>query len=183
MNYWTGKKIRLRGIEPEDYELFHGWNKDTEMARNIAWLWFPVSKASQREWATAESQKKGENDEFFFVIETLNGEFVGSINSNTVNRTDGSFRYGIAIIESARRKGYAREALKIFLRYYFEELNYQKVNAEVYEFNESSIILHEKLGFIQEGRLRKSKYSQGRRWDILIYGLTRKEFYEKSEEW
>lgn len=180
MNYWCGKKIRLRGIEPEDYESFYNWNLETETARNIAWLWFPTSKASQQEWARAESLKKGENDEYFFVIETLEGEFVGSINANTVNRTDGSFRYGVGIIETARRKGYAKEAVQILLNYYFNELRYHKVNATVYEFNESSIALHEQLGFVQEGRLRETKYTQGRYWDVIIYGMTSKEFNERK---
>jgi RimJ/RimL family protein N-acetyltransferase len=176
MNYWKGKKIRLRAIEPEDYEHFYNWNLDTETARNIAWLWFPTSKEGQREWARAESLKKGENDEYFFVIETLEGEFVGSINANSVNKIDGSFRYGIGIIEKARKKGYAKEAIKIFLNYYFNELRYHKVNAGVFAFNESSIILHEKLGFKQEGRLREVKYTQGKHWDIVIYGMTKNEF-------
>ena len=107
MNYWEGKKIRLRGIEPEDYEHFYQWNLETETARNLAWLWFPTSRESQRAWAAAESLKKGINDEYFFVIETLSGEFVGSIHSNTVSRIDGSFRYGIGIVERARGQCFA----------------------------------------------------------------------------
>lgn len=178
-NYWSGTKVRLRGIEPEDYDFFYNWNLETETAKNMAWLWFPTSKASQIEWTKVESLKKGENDEYFFVIETLEGEPVGSINANTVNKTDGSFRYGIAIIEKARKKGFAKEAIKIFLNYYFNELRYHKVNAVVYEFNESSRILHEKLGFEQEGRLRQTKYTQGKYWDIIIYGMLKNEFNEK----
>ncbi|MEO0340967.1 MAG: GNAT family protein [Bacteroidota bacterium] len=179
MNYWTGKKIRLRGLEPEDYEFFYNWNQDTETARNIAWLWFPTSKASVQEWAQSESLKKGENDEFFFVIETLDGEPVGSINANSVSKLDGSFRYGVGIVDKARRKGYAKEAIQIFLNYYFNELRYNKVNAGVYEFNENSITLHQKMGFVQEGRLRQTKYSQGKYWDVFIFGMTREEYNQK----
>ncbi len=176
MNYWTGQKIRLRGIEPEDYEFFYHWNQDTETARRIAWLWFPTSKENVKEWAKNESLKKGENDEYFFVIETLAGEPVGSINANMISKIDGSFRYGIGIIEKVRRKGFAKEAISIFLNYYFNELRFNKVNAAVYDFNEDSIRLHEKMGFELEGRLRQIKYSQGRYWDILLYGMTRDEF-------
>ncbi|MEN0004673.1 MAG: GNAT family protein [Bacteroidota bacterium] len=178
MNYWSGTNIRLRGIEPEDYEFFYHWNLDTETARNLAWLWFPTSKESVREWAKAESLKKGANDEYFFVIETVEGEPIGSINSNTVSRLDGSFRYGVAIVEHARRKGYAKEAITLFLNYFFNELRYHKVNAAVYGFNEPSIVLHKRLGFVQEGRLREVKYTQGEHWDMLLFGMTRGEFNE-----
>jgi RimJ/RimL family protein N-acetyltransferase len=40
------------------------------------------------------------------------------------------------------------------MRYYLEELRYQKVNAHVYAFNEGSVTLQEHLGFVQEGRIR-----------------------------
>jgi len=179
VNYWTGAKIRLRSIEPEDEAFFYRWSLETETARNIAWLWFPISKASQQEWTKTESLKKGKNDEYFFVIETLEGKPVGCISTNTVSRVDGSFRYGVGIIAEERRKGFAKEAIQIFLNYYFNELRYHKVNVAIYEFNESSIVLHEKLGFEQEGRLRQTKYTQGKHWDVMIYGMTCQEFNDQ----
>lgn len=45
------------------------------------------------------------------------------------------------------RRGYASDAICIVLRYYFEELRYQKCTVSVYDFNESSLRLHEWLGF------------------------------------
>jgi hypothetical protein len=33
MNFWQGKLIRLRGVEPSDAETFARWNEDSEMAR------------------------------------------------------------------------------------------------------------------------------------------------------
>lgn len=35
MNYWEGQKIRLRSIEPEDYEFFYHWNLDTDTQRDL----------------------------------------------------------------------------------------------------------------------------------------------------
>jgi len=51
----------------------------------------------------------------------------------------GTFGYGISIAAAHRRKGYAAEAIAIVLRYYFEELRYQKVSVQIYSFNEPSI--------------------------------------------
>ncbi|MGI8643788.1 MAG: GNAT family N-acetyltransferase, partial [Thermomicrobiales bacterium] len=56
------------------------------------------------------------------------------------------------------------------------ELRYQKVTVQVYAFNESSIALHEQLGFQREGRLRRLVYTGGQHHDVLMYGLTREEF-------
>ena len=168
----------MRGIELEDLDFFYNWNLETETQRNIAWIWFPTSRANIMEWLKKESVHKGENDEYCFVIEDLSGKPVGTINSNMVNKTDGTFRYGLGIIESERKKGYASEAIKIFINYFFNELRYHKVNAGVYEFNTSSKVLHEKLGFQKEGQLREVKFTDGKYWDMIIYGMTKKEFNE-----
>jgi RimJ/RimL family protein N-acetyltransferase len=46
----------------------------------------------------------------------------------------------------------------------------------VFAFNEGSLILHEKLGFTQEGRLKEMIYINGKHWDEIIFGMTREEF-------
>jgi RimJ/RimL family protein N-acetyltransferase len=62
------------------------------------------------------------------------------------------------------------------LRYYFGELRYQKVVAEVYGFNDDSISFHESLGFVLEGRLRQMIYTGGEYHDMLMFGMTSEEF-------
>jgi RimJ/RimL family protein N-acetyltransferase len=84
--------------------------------------------------------------------------------------------YGLSIRPAHRRQGYAFEAIPLVLRYYFHERRYQKVNAEVYAFNDASVHLHEKLGFVLEGRLRRMIYTNGQFHDALFYGMTREEF-------
>ncbi len=176
MNFWEGKKIRLRSIEPEDYDFFYRWNLETETQMQLDRIWFPSSIERQKKWAEKKSVEHRADDQHFLVIETLDEKPIGSINANQTNRIHGSFKYGIAVHASARRKGYASDALNIFLNYYFNELRYNKVNATVYEFNVASIKLHEKLQFTREGRLRQTIYSNGQFWDELIFGMTKDEF-------
>jgi RimJ/RimL family protein N-acetyltransferase len=38
------------------------------------------------------------------------------------------------------------------VRYYFEELRYQKVSVAIHSYNEESVVLHEKLGLSEKGR-------------------------------
>lgn len=179
MNYWEGERIRLRGLEPEDAETFHALNSDSEMARNFDFLWPPSSLAAVKNWIDEQSKKGAENDEIHCVIETKSGDFVGTINAHHCDRRVGCFQYGLAIHAGQRRKGYASEAVCLLVRYFFEELRYQKVTVTVYSFNEASIQLHERLGFQLEGRLRRTLYTNGRFYDQLYYGMTREEFKEK----
>lgn len=175
-NIFQGKRVRLRGVEPGDWETHFKWNEDTESARTGYEIWFPTSSQSVRAWAEKESQQTGEGEKFRFQIENLDGDLVGTINTHTCDLRCGTFRYGLAILSEHQRKGYASEAIQLVLRYYFEERRYQKVNAEVFSFNEPSIRLHERLGFTVEGRLRRMIYSAGTYHDIIVYGMTKDEF-------
>jgi len=67
----------------------------------------------------------------------------------------------------------------LVLKYYFEELDYQKVTVQIYAFNEASLKLHKKLGFQQEGCLRRMIYTDGTYHDEIIFGLTVEEFKER----
>ncbi len=175
-NIFEGKLIRLRGIEPSDWEKHAQWDRDTEMARLTYEIPFPQSAAWAQEWAEREAKRGAENDQFRFQIETLDGVLVGSINTHTTHPRNGTFSYGISIIDEHRRKGYAAEAIRLLLSYFFNERRYQKCNAEVYAFNQPSMRLHERLGFTLEGRLRRMIYTGGAFHDALIYGITREEF-------
>lgn len=178
-NFWQGAQIRIRGIEPEDAETLHRWNFDGETARMVDFLWPPTSLAGTRAWAQRMATQEFKDDQFHGIIESNQGEMVGLFNSHSTNRRTGTFSYGISIGEAYRGRGYASEAIVLLLRYFFEELRYQKVNATVYSCNDASMALHEKLGFMLEGRLRRMVFTRGHYYDELLYGMTQEEFTER----
>jgi RimJ/RimL family protein N-acetyltransferase len=175
-NVFEGRLVRLRGIEPEDWETFHAWNQESESARRMYFIPFPVSKEYVRQWAAKQAAQNGDGDEFFFVIESLAGEIVGSINSAQCDRRNGAFSYGVGIRPEHRRRGYAAEAIQLLLGYFFRELRYQKATTRVYSFNLPSLALHDRLGFVREGRLRRMRYTDGQYHDELLFGMTAEEF-------
>lgn len=177
-NLFRGQLVRLRAVEVTDWEYFYAMDDlTTEFGRTTDEVWFPSSREGVRAWTESQSKRSEGGDEFRFVIEALeSGDMVGTLNTHTINQRVGTFMYGIAISPERRRKGYAAEAVRLMLRYYFDEKRYQKVSAEVYSFNAPSIRLHERLGFTLEGRLRRMVYTAGQFHDALIYGMLREEF-------
>ena len=173
---WQGTRVRLRGVEPGDWETFAAWGGDDFTARRSFEIDFPMS----REWIKQRTEKtavaRPENDCFRWLIETIDGQPVGTINTHGCDRRVGSFSYGLVIAAAHQRRGYAREAVQLVLRYYFEELNYQKVTVDVYDYNEASRRFHESLGFTLEGRIRRTVYTDGKHHDEFVYGLLREEF-------
>ena len=173
---WQGKLVRLRAVEPEDWEQFFEWDQDTEFDRLTYFITFPRSREATKQWTAESATAKPRSDEYRWVIENLEGEFVGTINTHTCDSRWGTFQYGLAIGRDHWRKGYASEAIRLVLAYFFWELRYQKVNVTVYGFNESSLKLHQKFGFQEEGRLRRMIYTEGVYYDSFILGMTREEF-------
>jgi RimJ/RimL family protein N-acetyltransferase len=129
---WQGRLVRLRAVEPGDWQHFSEWGTDTEFARYDYNIWFPWSREHSHKW-TAELATSGpKSHEYRWVIETLEGEFAGTLNSHTCDPRAGTFRYGVAIRREHWRKGYAAEAIRLVLAFFFRELRYQKVNVEIY---------------------------------------------------
>ncbi|MCL5999388.1 MAG: GNAT family N-acetyltransferase [Chloroflexi bacterium] len=175
-NIWQGKNVQLRAMEQEDWEVFHKNDEDAEEARLCYEIPFPRSSAGARKWAAEVAQTPPHNDVYRLVIESAPGEVVGTLNTMACDRRCGTFKYGIAIFRPHWRKGYASEAIRLLLRYYFQELGYQKVTVHVYAFNDASLKLHQKLGFQIEGRLRRMIYTNGAYHDEYVLGLTSDEF-------
>lgn len=183
--YWQGKLVRLRATEPEDAEHFYQINLERDVDRNLEMVWPPSSRARTRKFTEEASNGGFQNGwDCKFEIEALDtGEHVGSIDTHHTDIRQGTFEYGLSVREQYRGRGYAAEAIILVLRYYFQELRFQKANPGVFDFNESSIRLHEKLGFVLEGRRRRQGYSNGEFHDLLLYGMTDDEFRELHAEY
>jgi RimJ/RimL family protein N-acetyltransferase len=89
-------------------------------------------------------------------------------------------RLGIGSVED-RRKGYGSQALRLLLRFAFAELNLFRVSADVAEYNEGAIALMKKFGFTEEVRRRQSLERNGRRWDLLVFGLLKDEWLKQAK--
>lgn len=184
--YWDGKLVRLRALEADDWEHFYLNNLERDVDRNLEMVWPPTSRTRQKQWVEERASTAGFRNgwEFQFLIESLEtGELVGSIDTHHCDIRQGTFEYGLSVREPFRGKGYAAEAILMVLRYYFLELRFQKANPGVFDFNSSSIRLHEKLGFVLEGRRRRQSYSHGQFHDMLLYGMTVEEFRELHPEY
>lgn len=176
MSIWQGERVRLRAVEPEDWEMFWRWNQDDAQARSLDFIPFPLSRAATRQQVAGYAIGRALDDAFRFMIEDAEGQLVGGIATHDCDRRVGAFSYGLNILAEHRRKGYASGAVRIVARYFFRELRYQKVTVGIYDFNAASLRLHESLGFQSEGRLRRVAYTNGQHHDLLMYGITTEEF-------
>jgi RimJ/RimL family protein N-acetyltransferase len=73
-------------------------------------------------------------------------------------------------------KGYGTEAMKLMLRFAFQELNLRRVSLNTFEYNPRAVHSYEKAGFVHEGCERDWLHREGRRWDLIYMGILREEW-------
>lgn len=173
---WVGDRVRLRGVEPEEWHLAMKFDEDTTVMRNADRLHPPRSKAGYRQWAEANAGKP-DDDTFGIGIESLaEKQLVGGLTTDGVDKNAGVFSYGITIGAEFQGRGYASEAIILLLRYMFGERRFQKCDVGIYAYNTASLKLHTKLGFVEEGQRRRSQFFAGEYHDVVLMGITIEEY-------
>lgn len=76
-----------------------------------------------------------------------------------------------------RGKGYGKEAMKIMMKYCFEELDFKRLYLDHYTGNPASK-LYLSLGFKYEGVLRKNCRKNGILYDVHLMSMLREEYDE-----
>ncbi|MFF4354969.1 GNAT family N-acetyltransferase [Streptomyces sp. NPDC001530] len=174
-SFWTGKQVRLRGIEPDDWSAFMRFAEDEERLGDL--LNPPRSAEGFRAWAKEQSVAKPDGDCFGLAIQAIDtGKIVGAIGSHHADPRAGWFEYGVTMCAGHRRKGYATEAVVMLLSFMFAERRYHKCEARIFAHNEASLALQRRLGFIEEGRLRDHVFFAGRHHDLVMMGMLADEF-------
>lgn len=178
-NLWRGDLVLLRAAEPEDWQRFWA-DQDTDAQRSGWMVHWPQSADAQKKSVTERANQPQDGSRIFLAIETLDtGALAGSLTIHRIDERNGAFEYGLGIFREFWGRGYGPDGIRIALRYMFSERRFEKVNATVYSFNDKSLAMHRKLGFVEEGVIRSNLFMNGRRYDEHWFGMTRAEFFER----
>lgn len=79
-------------------------------------------------------------------------------------------------------KGYGTDAMRVFMRYAFQEWNLHRLSLRVFGFNQRALRSYEKCGFVYEGVNRNALNKMGQRWDEVWMGITRAEWEKMKDE-
>jgi RimJ/RimL family protein N-acetyltransferase len=179
-----GKLVRLAAVEPKELaEAIVLWNRDSEFQR--LGMIEPANQYSVKKltgWA-----EKGQDEvppkSYEFAIRTLeNDRLVGTCGLGGELFPHGEGFVGIGIGERDQwGKGYGTDAMRVILRYAFQELNLRRVVLSVSLYNPRAIHSYEKAGFIHEGRMRGFFLRESQRWDIVFMGILRDEWLAISQ--
>ena len=159
--YWQNEYIRLRAVEPDDWEV-HYYNRFDTPARRL--LDYEVE-------LPPTINEVRNSVETFMDFKSGTGRIMFTI----------TFSIGMQIDRDHRGKGYGTAAMRLVLRYAFFERRLNKYYGAVLEGNIASSTVLKKLGCVQEGIRRQMVYTDGRYLDEIQFSLTKYEFIENEK--
>lgn len=170
---FEGSLIRLKAIQEEDFETIQSWYEDTYFLRNVdTAIALPRSTEEIKEiYAPVDDMIELlicplENDVPLGLVSIYNIEW---------NNRSGTLAIGIGSADD-RHLGYGTDALTLIMRYAFNELNLERLELEVVEYNSGAQKLYERLGFKLGGKRREAVIRDGQKFDILFLDILRSEW-------
>jgi ribosomal-protein-alanine N-acetyltransferase len=179
-----GERVYLRVVEPEDADTIHGWYAHADTARLMGEL--PRSLARRRADADSATREVG-RDWYAFVICRIEDDApVGRMDLFEIDRVNGSAGFGMAIGEHAQRgQGFGTDAVNVILDFCFGQLRLERVWLVTDEVNERAQHVYRKAGLVEEGRLRRAFFQDGRFQDDVRMAILRSEWeaLDRKRSW
>jgi diamine N-acetyltransferase len=168
-----GERVVLRAIERGDLKALHALERNVELVVLGYGAWQPAPLAA---WEKDFDKHLEERERPWFLIE-VDGVIVGGCGLHHSDRRDGSTQFGIGIYHPDYvGKGYGRDAIRVLLRWAFNDQNWRRVWLDTLSSNERAIRSYRGLGFVEEGRLREQAFFDGRYVDVVVMGMLRREW-------
>ncbi|WP_251859954.1 GNAT family protein [Clostridium sp. Marseille-Q2269] len=172
----NGKELKLTAIEKEDIETIASWYRDVNFLRYYDMVSaFPKNK-EQVENIIKDAYKT--QCGYIFAIRNIKDDkIIGVTGLEDILWNNGTAIFYIGFgAEEARGKGYGSQVMELILDFAFKELNLHRIHLTVLEYNHRAIRLYEKMGFKREGVYREFIHRDGKRYDLYMYGILRREW-------
>jgi RimJ/RimL family protein N-acetyltransferase len=151
----------------------------------LPWAHEPYRRSDALRFIRESGAAWAESRAFDMTIRALDdpGRHLGNISVWHTSRRERSGEIGYWIRTSATRSGVATEAGARMVQTVFEELRLHRVTLRIAVGNRASERVAEKLGFIQEGVLRREVLVRGEWVDHSLWALLDEEYATEKERY
>ena len=173
---FRGSLLRLAAPREEDVETLARWSEDADHMRALDTDF--ARPRTLQEIAGQHNPEQRDPNGVLFHLRTLDDDrLIGFVALHSIEWNNRAGLLSIGIGEADfRGRGYGSEALRLILRYAFDELNLDRVGLDVISNNQRAIRAYERAGFRHEGALRAAVLRDGQRYDRLLMGILREEW-------
>lgn len=179
----AGERVRIRAIEVDDLPRYVEWFNDREVIQGLN-QYLPMSLREEQQWF--EDQMKRDPIERPLAIDVLEGgewRHIGGCGLFGFDHRSKSAEFGITIGDKTYwDQGIGSDVTSLMLEFGFNTLNLQRIALRVFEDNERARHVYQKLGFVEEGRLRRDRFFNGQYFDTILMSILREEWQAGSKE-
>jgi len=173
-----GNGVVIRPVKRSDVHHFAKWFSDQEVMQYLQEYLLTTEMAEEK--VIEDAGTTYAKTDALMVIEAVEGDSttpIGTIALHRINPKDRCAHFGIAVGEKDYwSRGCGTEATRLMVNYGFEQLGLHRISSGVFSFNERSLRMHRRVGFIEEGRQRELDLKNGRYHDRIMFGILRREW-------
>lgn len=170
------ERLTLRCAKMGDTADLYDICRDPAVARYVLWDAHTSPSITRNYIRFLQRQyRQGEPPTFVIVFEPEK-KVVGTISFIWIQQENRSAEVGYSLHHHYWNRGIATEALKAILKYGFQELELNRIEAQHDVANPASGRVMEKAGMQREGILRERIYNKGKYVDVMLYSILRRDY-------
>lgn len=174
------ERLILRKYSLDDAEnMFNNWASNPNVTKFMTWQpYTSIGEVENYIRVCIEGYEKNSN--YNWVIEYKNNnQAIGSISVVELNEVVNCAVVGYCIGEEYWHKGITTEAFKAVIKFLFEEVGVNRIEAYHDVNNPHSGGVMKKCGLVYEGTYRQAGFANQGLFDKAVYGYIRDDYFKK----
>ena len=172
-----GRRVSLGPIDLADIDTYVRWINDPAIRPYVNRPWPTTAHEERRR---IETLVAAENAVGFAIHLRDGNRLIGRTAIWNIHRVNRSGLFTIYIgDESMRSRGLGKEATALTTLHAMEGLNLNRLELEVFAYNERALHVYEWLGFRQEGVRREAKFHAGRYHDAIQMAILKRDWSDE----
>lgn len=168
-------RLTLRRISMADAQDIFAYSRDPEVSRHVLWDAHRTIQDSRAYIRYILRQYRQNDPSSWGIVLGETGRLIGTIGYMWWNREYRSAEVGYSLSRSYWNQGLMTEALREVIRFGFDEMYLNRIEAQHEVLNPASGHVMEKAGMRKEGILRDRLYNKGKFVDVALYAILRRD--------
>lgn len=169
-------RLSLRAARMSDAEDVYAYSRDAEVARHVLWEAHTSIHQTRAYLRYILRQYRAGLPSTFVIEHTAQRRVIGTIGLMWVQHENNTAEIGYSLSRGYWNQGLMTEALTAILRFCFDTLRLNRVEAQHETDNPASGAVMRHAGMRREGTLRQRVYNKGRYVDVELYAILRTDY-------
>ncbi len=175
-----GERVTLRKMTQKDLSDVYEYASDAKVPKYLLWEPHPSREFTKKYLAYVD--KKYKKGEFYDYAIEFKGKMIGTCGFTSFSTENQCGEIGFVLNSNYWGMGLAKEAAMLVIKYGFEILGLNRIEARYMTENAQSRRVMEKCNMRFEGTLRASMIVKGKYRDIGVCSILKEEYFVAKKE-